>query len=184
MGTQAGEDLTTATTCTLVGYQTGSSITTGISNTIVGGRAFPNATTQEACTAMGFGALAGNNAGVGQNTAIGYTSLARLTSGAFNSTLGYNTGVGGGGATGVTTGNYNVLIGFNAANTFTSDETSNVIINSFGVVSDDNTLRIGTSTGTGQQQLNRAFICGIRGITTANADAVAVLVDSANQMSL
>ena len=42
-------------------------------------------------------------------------------------------------------------------------------------------MRIGTS-GAGNSQVNKAFIAGIRGVTTGNANAIAVLVDSAGQL--
>jgi len=180
IGTQAGEDLTTATTTTLVGYRAGTNITTGIANTSLGASTLLNATTQEANTAIGGTALISHNGGTGQNTAVGFGSLAAVTSGSFNTALGWSTGLDA--PTGLTTGNYNTFIGHWAGNAFTSDETSNVIINSLGVASDDNTLRIGQATGAGQQELNRAFICGIRGIATAVVNAIPVLIDSANQL--
>ena len=47
---------------------------------------------------------------------------------------------------------------------------------------DQNTLRIGLGTGSGNAQLDKAFIAGIRGITTTAADAIAVLISSTGQL--
>ena len=44
------------------------------------------------------------------------------------------------------------------------------------------TLRIGYGTGTATFEQTRAFISGIRGTTTGNAGAVAVLIDSNGQL--
>jgi chorismate mutase len=43
-------------------------------------------------------------------------------------------------------------------------------------------LNIGTGTGASAGQINQSFISGIRGITTVNNDAIAVLIDSAGQL--
>ena len=45
-----------------------------------------------------------------------------------------------------------------------------------------NRLQIGAASGTGNGQLNTAFIHGIRGRTTGVADAINVLIDSAGQL--
>ena len=65
---------------------------------------------------------------------------------------------------------------------YTGAESNNIMINNFGVVGESNVCRIGAATGSGMQQLTQTFIAGIRGTTTVNNDAVAVLVDSAGQL--
>jgi len=75
----------------------------------------------------------------------------------------------------------NIAIGYYAAQTYTSTEHSNIIINNPGVNLENNTIRLGNH-GTGAGYQNRCFIAGIRGVTTGIADAVAVLIDSAYQL--
>jgi len=85
------------------------------------------------------------------NTAIGHNALFSNTTGVHNIALGFSAGVG-------TTGNYNVDIGHP------------------GFAGEDGTIRIGIN---GNQ--TRAFIAGIRGVTTANA-AIPVLIDTLAQL--
>ena len=65
---------------------------------------------------------------------------------------------------------------------YTGAESSNILMNSVGVLGDTNTLRIGRATGIAAQFLNKTFIHGIRGITTDVNDAIPVLIDSAGQL--
>ncbi len=111
-----------------------------------------------------------------QNVAMGWVALNSCTQGS------YNVGIGLSALQSITTGNYNCAVGYQAGNGLTVANSSNILINNTGTAGDGNTLRIGAGAGTGNQQLNKAFIHGIRGITTANADAIAVLVDSAGQL--
>ena len=60
-------------------------------------------------------------------------------------------------------GNFNIYLGYNIANDALNVENS--------------TIRIGHSTFT-----SRAFMSGIRGVTTGAADAVAVMIDSNGQL--
>lgn len=140
-------------------------------------------------TAVGFGSMASWTSGK-RNTALGARSIQQ--SGAASSGSGsYNTAVGAftmnptAGSLTVTSA-YNVCIGDSAGQNFTTSESSNIIIGTTGSdiasTGDNNTTIIGGGTGTGNGQQNKCFISGIRGITTANADAIAVLVDSANQL--
>lgn len=143
------------------------------------------------------GQLAGNftaSSTNGGNTACGASALTALTSGELNTIVGANGGlgltqgtkntcVGYDGLRSITTGSRNVAIGWNSnSSPIATTASDNIIINSPGVAGDNNTMRIGTGTGTGTQQLNKTFIHGIRGITTVNNDAIAVLIDSAGQL--
>ena len=103
-------------------------------------------------TASGFEALYFNTTGSG-NTASGYAALRRNTTGSRNIALGRYAG------SALTTGNYNIAIG------------------NYGVAGEGSTIRIGAA-GTH----TRAFIAGIRGVTTGNANAIPVVVDSAGQL--
>ncbi|MFN0206368.1 MAG: tail fiber domain-containing protein, partial [Planctomycetota bacterium] len=53
---------------------------------------------------------------------------------------------------------------------------NNIMIGNDGVAAESATIRIGSANQS------RAFVAGIRGITTANANAISVLIDSAGQL--
>ncbi len=73
------------------------------------------------------------------------------------------------------TGLNNVAIGANAGTLLTSGN-DNVYVAHPGAASESATIRIGGSAQS------RAFIAGIRGVTTGTANAVAVLIDSNGQL--
>lgn len=110
------------------------------------------------------------------NVAYGDYTLHALTTGSYNSAFGQDS------LDSITTGSYNVAVGEGAGgNCTTGSESHNIYINSLGANNESNVCRIGAATGTGTRQINKTFIHGVRGITTVNADAIAVLVDSAGQ---
>lgn len=126
--------------------------TTGSNNTASGGGTLASNTTGYYNTASGVTALGNNTSGWG-NTASGMNALGNNTTGIVNTALGYRAGVN------LATGSYNIAIG------------------NPGMASDSGVIRIGSST----DQI-AAFIAGIRGVTTVNANAVPVVVDSAGQL--
>lgn len=148
---------------TAVGSECLAALTTGSTNTAVGWTAMQLATT-------------GN-----QNTALGDGTLSQLTTGSYNTALGAIAGVDPSGPTGITTGSNNTLIGYNAGVNYTAGESSNIIIMNAGVNGEDHVMRIGTS-GSGTGQVNKTFVAGVRGTTTDNNNAIAVLIDSAGQL--
>jgi len=172
VGASAGNFSSAATSNTALGSSSLTSITTGGNNVAVGAGALNSAQGGGGNSALGYNAL--NKAVAGfNNTASGYLSLSALTSGTNNSGFGVQT------LDALTTGSYNVAIGDNAGSNYTTSESSNITINSLGVLAENNTLRIGVSTGTGNQQLNQAFISGINGITVTGSP---VFVSSTNQL--
>jgi hypothetical protein len=126
--------------------------TTGYNNTANGNLALRLNTTGFRNTANGASALNDNTTG-NRNTANGVFALSNNTTGSFNVALGYQAGLD------LTTGNYNICIGHR------------------GVAAESYAIRIGT---TGIQ--TTAFVAGIRGVTTVNANAIPVLIDSAGQL--
>jgi hypothetical protein len=72
-------------------------------------------------------------------------------------------------------GNNNIALGYSAGSAIT-DGDFNIDIGNSGVFDESNTIRIGDSNQSS------CFIAGIRGLTTGNADAVPVLIDSAGQL--
>jgi len=141
------------------------------------------------------GATSGNGSLTGHdNTSIGANTLLHLTSGIQNAGLGSgalkactsggnNIAQGQGSLQLLTTGSYNTCIGGATGQNYTSSESSNIQIgyNTLGTVSESNVLRIGAGTGTGNGQLNVAYISGITGIAVTGA---AVLVSTGNQLGV
>jgi len=72
-------------------------------------------------------------------------------------------------------GNNNIAIGGNAGGTLTTGSGNIYIDASAAVAAEATTTRIGTAQ-------TRAFMAGIRGVTTGVANAIAVLIDSAGQL--
>ena len=178
--------LTTGTDNTAVGSQALFGLTTGVQNTAVGAQALFNNTANRN-TAEGFRALINNTTGT-SNTANGVNALLRNVIGGFNTAIGFsalednngsvNTALGVNALQHNTTGNDNIALGVNAG-LFLTTGSDNIDIANAGVAGESSTIRIGNSNIAGQ---NRAFIVGIRGVTTGNADAVPVLIDSAGQL--
>ena len=135
-----------------VGLQAMFSNTTGFENTAIG----PNAL---------FSNLGGDN-----NTGVGNRALVQNTSGIQNTAVG--AGALGGNGNNATNGN--IALGFNAGNLHTAGD-NNIYIGSPGNASESNTTRIGGSH-------TRAFMAGVRGVTTGQPDAVPVVIDSTGQL--
>lgn len=104
--------------------------------------------------------LIGNDAGNATltgntNSGIGGGALLGLTSGSSNSV------VGSGGFSQVLSGSNNAGIGTGVGFNYDGSESNNILLNSKGITGDNNTLRIGDGTGTGDLQLNSAYIQGV-----------------------
>jgi uncharacterized coiled-coil protein SlyX len=135
-------------------------------------------------TAAGDQALRSLTSGV-WNTAMGSWALLSDTTGACNvatgnNTLRFNTTGTDNTAVGVqalhdnTTGIRNTALGYCAGINLTTGE-QNIDIANMGVAGESNTVRIG-------QRQTRTFIAGIREVTTANTNAIPVLIDSSGQL--
>ena len=160
-------------------------ITTGIQNVGVGQGVLPVLSSGTDNTAMGY--TAGNAQTIGSlntligslagrfltssvsNTVVGGTSLAAFTTGAANS--GANTAIGSFVLSNLLTGINNTCLGTSAGNAYTGAESSNLLLNSVGILGESNTTRIGTQ-GTAAGQQNRCFIAGINGVTSSNPQVV------------
>jgi hypothetical protein len=130
--------------------------TTAVSNTAVGDRALLS-NTASSNTAVGFGALVTNSTG-GLNTANGSQALSSNTTG------GANTAIGQAALENNTIGGANTALGFEAG---------------INVTTASNVICIGTG---GSNVSNTCFIANIRNVTTQNANAIPVLIDSAGQL--
>jgi hypothetical protein len=78
-------------------------------------------------------------------------------------------------ASSFSSGSDNIAIGETAGFNWAGGNNGNIAIGNGGAPADSDTTRI----GSGQA---RAFIAGVRGAATGNADAIPVLVDSAGQL--
>lgn len=172
---------------TFLGVLAGNFTMTGIDNTASGVNALPSNTTGNSNTASGVSALFGNTSG-SNNTASGAFALestagnsgnSNTASGAFairsNTTGSNNTAIGVGALSNNTTGNSNIAVGLNAGLSITTG-TSNIVIGNTGGA-ESGTIRIG-----GAPDHTRAFIAGIRGVTTGAANAITVMIDSNGQL--
>jgi endosialidase-like protein len=84
-------------------------------------------------------------------------------------------------AAGTVGGAYNIVMGLNSGSSYESSESSNILLNSTGTLAESHVLRIGSGTGTGTQNLNKAFISGITGINAGSIASVATIATT-NQL--
>ena len=162
IGTSAGRALgADSDKNVIIGNTAGQSLTSTCSGNVIIG--------SSACTNAGTGFQ--NNVVIGSSAMTGGTK----TNAANNVVIGDSSG------TSITSGSYNCFIGTTSGQGV-STGSSNISINGANVGNVSNRLVIGGGAGAGSKQLNTAFIHGIRGITTAVNDAIAVLVDSAGQL--
>ena len=110
-------------------------------------------------TATGFGAMPFNTVGA-YNTAAGVSALFANTTGSNNNGIGYDA----------------------AANVFGTNS-NNIHIGTQGAAADSSTISIGGNTSFGDTAAQTSFfVSGVRGVSTANNDAVPVVIDSAGQL--
>jgi hypothetical protein len=139
-------------------------------------------------TAVGDFAVALNQAGI-ENVAVGESALFLNSGGSNNVAVGYgalinntngnnNTAVGSGALVGGqnTTGSSNTALGYNAGASLVSGS-NNIYVSNSGGNSETGVTRIGTP---GTQ--TTTFMAGIRGVTTGDRNAVAVMIDSNGQL--
>ena len=173
---------------TALGASTLVSNTQGDSNTAVGVKALYNNTTGNSNTAVGRQALLNQIVGTG-NTAMGVQASYAKTGGGFDTAIGAqallsettgdgNTGIGVQALSFLNTGRNNTALGYLAGAVLTTGDYNTYIgTRTFGVEGDSGTTRIGNSVFH-----TRAFIAGIRGVTTENNNAVPVVIDSDGQL--
>lgn len=139
--------------------------------------------------------LVGSTTSLGAyNCAVGNSALTAVNEGSYNSSFGASSGtscMGGSyncfygyhsGYSSIRNGNYNVLLGASNGDNYNGSESSNILIGYAinGTLAENNTLRIGNATGTGNGNLSAAYIHGIYGVTPVGTLNVA-LVDSNGQ---
>ena len=108
----------------------------------------------------------------GGNVGIGYFAGFNITTGSSNLFLGTESG------RNLTTGTNNIILSDDGSGQrYTSSESYNILIANLGIAGETGSIRIGSA---GNQ--SKCFIAGIRGVTTANNNAIPVLVDSLGQL--
>lgn len=155
-----------------VGSSAGASITDGLNNVLLGTAAGTSMTTADQNVAVGSSAL-GAAVTSHDSTAIGFNSLI-LSTGSQNTALGSQT------AQFLTTGATNIFIGANSGSNYTGAESSNILINSRGLLGESNALRIGVS-GVAPNQVNTANIAGIYNRAFGSPSGV-VQIDSTDRL--
>ena len=168
-------------------------LNTGVRNTAIGAAALLLNTDGSDNTATGISALVNNDIGSG-NTANGAFALTSNTSGPTNTADGFetlysnttgfgNTAVGSSALLNNTTGNDNTAIGVDALILNTTGQNNVALGVNAGesVTTASNVICIGAQLN-GANVSNTCFIGNIRGVTTTNADAIPVLIDSAGQL--
>ena len=159
--------------------------TTGSANTATGRGALFDNTTGDANVATGLLSMHLNTIGY-SNTATGNRSLYANIDGYNNTVSGFealsanvdghdNTVIGAWAKANSTTGSGNLILGAFAGINDDGVGSNNIIIAHTGVLNDTETTRIG-------EFQTRAFLAGVQGVTTGNADAVAVVIDSNGQL--
>jgi len=175
IGDQALNQNTAGGANTAIGESALFSNTSGHDNTANGAFALFSNATGSSNTAIGSTALFNNSTTEGFNTATGAGALFNNTTGAFNTATGYqalftngtgigNTAIGDQALFNNTTGIFNTALGTQAGT---------------GVTTADNVICIGHN---GQNVPNSCFIGNIRGVTTAQPDAIPVVIDSLGQL--
>lgn len=144
--------------------------TSGTENTAFGANSLRLNTTGRTNTAIGASALASNTDGIG-NLAVGVSALRDNDAGS------NNTAVGNHALQNLETGGSNLAVGHMAGALLTDGVDNVYLASSGGTNSESGTTRIGRSNAQ-----TRAFVAGIRGTTTGQANAVGVVIDSAGQL--
>ena len=155
-------------------------------NNVFAGQFAGNVTmTGDSNAAMGFSALTSNTTG-SHNVAAGRQALELNSTGSFNTAVGplaldQNSAGDGNVAIGATalainTGAWNTAVGTNAGANLTTGD-NNIDVANLGIAGESGTIRIGT---VGSQ--TRAFIAGVRNVTTGAPNGLPVFVDSNGQL--
>ncbi len=171
---------------TAVGWYALTTNTTGIANTAIGDTAMYYNTSGYDNVAAGDEALQYNTTGF-FNIAIGPQALVGNTTGSQNIAVGPSAD------SDLKTGNNNIMLGSLTGNNLESGESNNIYIgnNVYGVSGESGVIRIGldssmasgcTTTSFDNGCEAKTIIAAIRGVTTANQDAVDVVIDSAGQL--
>jgi hypothetical protein len=164
------------TSNTFIGKNSGNFTLTGTANNATGDGALSDLTGGNYCCAYGWESL-GYATSASSSSAFGHKSLQ------FNQDGLYNCAFGSTALSLLVSGKENVVIGAASGNSYLTTESSNILIGAGvpGVTGESNTLRIGSATGTGDDEINASYIAGIYN-TVVGATSGVVLADSTGQL--
>jgi hypothetical protein len=178
---------TTGVHNTALGYRTLFFNVGGSSNVAVGIAALDNNVSGNSNTAVGAAAMV-SNVSAGQNVGIGSFALNSMTTGLWNIGIGdgalfnftggnSNVAVGQAGLGVLASGDSNIAVG-REAGAGLSNGSRNIYIGNSGFPTESDKIRIGNPLNVNA----RTYIAGIRGVTTANNDAIPVLISGEGQL--
>ena len=159
-------NLTDVNNNTLIGKNCGNLTITGSLNSSLGYQSLKSLTSGNGNTAQGNAALTLETTGIG-NTSIGSGSMANANGSSVNTALGIQS------LKNLLAGSFNIAIGDNCASSYTSSESSNILLNNIGVIGESNVIRIGAQ-GSSSGQQNACFVAGIVGTTVSNSEMVTI----------
>jgi trimeric autotransporter adhesin len=139
-------------------------------------------TSGEANTAIGAGALSVLTTGT-NNVAMGEECAVSLVSGSENVIIGANAAIDAGVGEGLISGSWNIIIGSggnsvdSAGQNYTSNESSNILLQHPGMTGDQNTMRLGVD-GSGNGEQNSTFMAGIYNRSFASPSGVVQIDDN------
>lgn len=186
-------NLSSATDCIAIGRVAGAQLTTGDENIYIGVGAGQYNQTGSKNTAVGGYALDGLSPNSNSNnTAVGWASLTKISTGTDNTAVGISTGqelttgqfnvlVGNGTGAAITTGSTNLLFGSGAGSAITTGNTNIIVGDHPGSTTQTNTIRIGYG-GAGTAVFTKCFVDGISGQTTGIATILPALCDTNGQL--
>lgn len=143
-------------------------VANAVRNVAMGTRSLRSLTDGQDNTGYGYQTLESCTVGM-DNCAQGSESLNSLTEGD------ENVGIGNSALTLITTGSRNAALGIDSGASLTGSDSDNFIVLNNGTAGDNNTVRIGSGTGTGNKQFNQVFFSGIFGRGSGGGNAVNVL---------
>ena len=171
IGAGALNVLTTGNDNVAIGSAALVALTTGSSCVALGNAALRNCTTDTDNIAIGDSCMYSVNGG-SQNIAIGSDAMYNANTASGNIAIGYFALVG------CASGIFNISLGDSSGQNYAGSESSNILLNSLGVLGESNALRIGAGTGGGSGQLASAYICGINGVNVSSSTVTVVSMTS------
>lgn len=151
---------------TAFGYATGHALTSGNSNNFFGKEAGTLVSSGGANNL--FGTLSGTSLTTGSdNVFMGQGVGQSLQSGDDNTMLGYGI------AQVLISGSYNIILGSGSGSSYTTSESSNILLSNVGVVGESHVMRLGTD-GSGSKQVNKCYVAGINGNTLVSPNFVTI----------
>jgi hypothetical protein len=169
-------DVTDSNNNTIFGASSGNASITGSQNCGFGDAVLSALSSGTRNVGIGVSALSSVTTS-GNNIAIGLASLSQVD----NS---FNTAVGSLSLDSLTSGQYNIALGYNSGSSYSTSESSNILIGNTGTVTESNVIRIGKQGSSAGQQ-DACYVAGITGTTPTSANTPQVtLCDNAGNLTV